>query len=272
MAQCQLTGPLATAARGIVCSTMWALWTFRVGIVAWLALGLGCQKLNEHQKRGINTQGRQCVECHQTDYETTTNPVHTGLFPTTCADCHSENAWSPTQPGAAFDHPWPLTGRHAQTACGSCHTDESGASRYAGTPQNCVAAGCHLDDYNQRAIVRAPEHSIYPQTCESCHNTTDWLQLSHASSNPFLLPHHGSTCTQCHNASDPQTGPSDTPTPFKPSNAGFSKSNANCISCHAQPNILDKDEHRQAGLSYLPADAAATNAQCTRCHPSGRDD
>src|SRR5207244_4861394 len=51
-----------------------------------------------------------CVGCHLTDFQKTTNPNHTAAgFATTCSFCHTTTQWL----GAKFDHsktPFPLTG------------------------------------------------------------------------------------------------------------------------------------------------------------------
>ena len=44
-----------------------------------------------------------CIGCHQSDYNSTTNPGHSAqqqFFPTTCQNCHNTTAWT----GATFNH------------------------------------------------------------------------------------------------------------------------------------------------------------------------
>ncbi|MEX1023695.1 MAG: hypothetical protein WD226_01340 [Planctomycetota bacterium] len=63
--------------------------------------------------------GSNCIDCHLTDYQAATNPVHTpASFPTACDQCHSTVMWS----GATFDHAFPITGgRHGGFDCAECH-------------------------------------------------------------------------------------------------------------------------------------------------------
>ncbi|MBL0237928.1 MAG: cytochrome c3 family protein [Saprospiraceae bacterium] len=52
-------------------------------------------------KGNYNNNPNTCAECHQTDFDQTTNPNHkAGQFPNDCASCHSENSWVPSK----FDH------------------------------------------------------------------------------------------------------------------------------------------------------------------------
>jgi Cytochrome c7 and related cytochrome c len=60
---------------------------------------------------------RDCMTCHITDYNTTTNPNHQqASFPTTCEACHNTSSWN----GAAFTHSFPRNGPH-DVSCATCH-------------------------------------------------------------------------------------------------------------------------------------------------------
>ena len=105
------------------------------------------------------------------DYNTATNPDHLSAgFPTTCEDCHTEDAWVPS----TFDHDnmyFPIySGKHdgEWTECIDCHTipgnfslfscidchddqlqledDHSGVSGYEYTSSACFA--CHPNGEN----------------------------------------------------------------------------------------------------------------------------
>ena len=112
---------------------------------------------------------RECVGCHQANYNRTQSPNHVAAgFSTTCETCHR-----PTDPtwgtGAAFNHNamFALVGRarharlrdlpHEQRLQGHARASASAATRRT-TPAtqnpNHVAAG-------------------FPTTCESCHRPTD---------------------------------------------------------------------------------------------------
>ncbi len=142
---------------------------YRIFAAALLMTTVACgSDLNPHQERGINTQGRQCVECHELDFNKTTAPAHVGLFATDCNRCHTQNAW--TGLGVGFLHPWPLKGLHAVTPCVSCHGNPPNV-KYAGTSQECV--GCHMADFT-RASTSVSGHSAFASTCQTCHNPAAW--------------------------------------------------------------------------------------------------
>ena len=98
-----------------------------------------------------------CVDCHFTAYEAVQTPLHAGVFPTTCADCHGTSAWVPTldqHPEAKF----PITsGSHANKAigCADCHIPSLG-SDVGGQNTDCVH--CHLGAHNTPDIDSA--HSM----------------------------------------------------------------------------------------------------------------
>ncbi len=131
-----------------------------------------------------------CYSCHQTQYQSTTNPNHAAAgFPQDCSVCHSTTSWA----GAVFDHsktPFPLTGAHTTVACASCHVN----NKFAGTPTDCYS--CHQTVYNS---TTNPNHIAagFPHTCDTCHTTTTW---SGATFNHtwFRLPHNKAGCSDCH--------------------------------------------------------------------------
>jgi hypothetical protein len=110
----------------------------------------------------------QCVGCHQSDYDNTTNPNHAALnISTNCAHCHNTSSWL----GANFDH--------------------------TGISSGCV--NCHLADYN---ATNNPNHASagFGLNCEQCHDTVNW---HHGTFNHPQFPitsgkHAGTSCNQCH--------------------------------------------------------------------------
>ncbi len=133
---------------------------------------------------------RDCVDCHQPEYDATTNPDHADAgFPTDCRLCHGATSWAPAQ----FQHnTFALTGSHRLLGCNQCHT----GTVFAGLPSNCV--DCHQSDYDNTA---EPPHMAagYATSCDDCHNTTAWddAVLDH-SSYPLTGAHVAINCSQCH--------------------------------------------------------------------------
>ena len=117
-----------------------------------------------HKNNVYKGTPRDCVGCHRTDYDRTTNPNHAAAgFATTCDSCHkaSDTAWRANVSHATFA----LVGTHATQACAACHKN----SVYKGTPRDCV--GCHRTNYDR---TTNPNHAAagFPTTCESCHQPT----------------------------------------------------------------------------------------------------
>ncbi|MCB9883167.1 MAG: hypothetical protein H6834_15370 [Planctomycetes bacterium] len=178
----------------------------------------------------------QCVDCHLNEYNATIDPNHMqAQFPTTCDACHGTSGWN----GAFFNHAtYPLTGKHAQTACMACHV----GGVFQGTPRLC--ADCHLDEYN---ATTDPNHvaSGFPTACDSCHDTNRWegAQFNHRFP---LRGRHDLACIECH----------PNPNSFQ---------TFECINCHAhQRNEMDGKHREVRGYSYV-------SAECVRCHPNGRE-
>jgi len=137
---------------------------------------------------GLSTD---CSSCH-------TDP-HKGSLGPACASCHSETAWKPA-PG--FKHGrtrFPLTGRHVEVRCESCHRrspEPGGRTAYAGLQfEDCNS--CHRDVHAGR----------FPQRCASCHTTAGWFSagqtFNHASTRfPLRGAHLRVRCQGCHGGTE----------------------------------------------------------------------
>ena len=85
---------------------------------------------------------RECVSCHQQDYDGSPFPGHSS-FATTCQDCHSTSAWVPASGGAHPQNRFSITGDH-RFACNECHNPSLGPNG-AG---NADCVGCHLGEHS----------------------------------------------------------------------------------------------------------------------------
>lgn len=178
---------------------------------------------------------KDCLSCHQKDYQGTTSPNHAaGGFPTTCQNCHTTAAWKP----ANFDHNatgFPLTGAHASVDCTKCHTN----GRYAGTPKDCFS--CHQKDYQG---TTNPNHvaSNFPTSCQTCHSTGAWRPASfnhNATGFPLTGAHARVDCASCHK------------------NGRYAGTPKDCYSCHQNDyNGTGNPNHAAAGFP----------TQCQQCH------
>ncbi len=157
---------------------------------------------------------------------------------------------------------WPLTGQHLAIDCQACHTQ----GIYNGTPNQC--ADCHARD------LPAANHP-FPTTCDLCHNTQAWKQVTFSHSVMDTTD-----CKACHAAVEPanhfpgQCSACHSTDAWKPASFNHAVANAvDCLSCH----IPDRPaNHWQAQCSachstngWLPAHfnhAAAGATDCQSCH------
>ncbi|MBK7143002.1 MAG: hypothetical protein IPH75_13070 [bacterium] len=198
-----------------------------------------------HASGYINTPA-DCFSCHQTDFESVTDPSHvTNNFDHNCTSCHSTTAWQP----ATFDHnttTFPLTGQHITAACIACH-----AKSYSGTSSACLA--CHQSDYDGTSD---PVHAAagFPTTCQTCHTTSGWSPANwdhDAQYFPITTGTHSQVwnddCTTCH---------------VSPSSYAVFE----CILCHEHNNKNEVDADHQGENDYQYLSTA-----CYNCHPRGRN-
>ena len=173
-----------------------------------------CANCHENGYTGTTTV---CYDCHQSNFEQTTNPDHQTLnLPTDCEQCHNTNPnWQP----ATFpihDQFYELVGAHANISddCASCHNGD-----YNNTPNTCF--GCHSSDFN--GTTDPPHQSLnFSHDCMQCHNQNAW-QPANFDHNFYALSgdHISLNCNECHS----QSG-------YQPQ----------CISCHLEDFL---DEHDQ---------------------------
>jgi hypothetical protein len=197
-----------------------------------------------HLNNNYTNTSSSCISCHQTDYNSTTNPNHlTANFPTTCNACHTTApGWKP----ATFNHSsFPLTQGHSISDCAKCHVN----GNYSSVSKECIT--CHQTDYN---ATSNPQHSAlnFSTVCTQCHTTNPgWKPASYTLHDALSFPiysgkHRGqwSSCIDCH------------------SNTSNYKA-FSCTNCH-EHNKADMDsKHRgQSNYSYI-------SSACLQCHPRG---
>jgi len=218
---------------------------------------------------------RDCVGCHQTDYDRTTAPNHAAAgYSLNCESCHR-----PTDAGfrgASVDHAgiFPLLGVHATIDCATCHVNDV----FTGTPRTCV--GCHQTDYDR---TTDPAHAAagFGLQCDTCHRSTDvsWGSGTGFDHNDvFLLVgrHVAASCVACHTngvyAATPQTcvgchqADYDRTTSPAHAAAGFP---LDCESCHRDTDASWGSgtgfDHNQV-FQLVGRHAAAS---CVACHANG---
>jgi len=223
-----------------------------------------------HVNSNLTNASTNCVGCHLSDFNRTTNPNHrTAGFSQDCSTCHNTTSWLNT----TFDHSktsFPLTGAHAALQCSQCHS----AASFASAPTQCV--GCHLANFQQ---TTNPNHVTggFPQACEQCHNTSSWLNASFDHSKtafPLTGAHASVQCSQCHTGGNFSNAPRQcagchlatfqhTTNPNHVA-AGFP---TDCSICHSTTNWLGATfDHSKTAF---PLTGAHVGLACSGCHSSG---
>jgi len=227
-----------------------------------------------HLNNNYNLTSTACITCHLKDYQGATNPNHVAAgFSQTCNQCHNTTSWS----NASFNHSltaFPLTGMHTvpPRQCADCHVN----SNYNLTSAACVT--CHLKDFQG---TTNPNHvtSNFPQTCDSCHNTTSWLNatFNHNSTGFPLTGAHTAPprqCTDCHVNNNynltstaclscHQTDYNKATTPVNHIAAGFPTT---CETCHDTVQWTDGIfNHTSTGFQLTGAHTTPPRL-CTDCH------
>lgn len=191
-----------------------------------------------------------------------------------CGGCHVEhlgrNAKLIRWPGGAparFDHRqsgWSLEGAHASVRCDDCHKvrNRRGNSTYLGLQTECVS--CHEDPHKGRFDEAA---------CTSCHNQTDWSQVTNVRKNhpglSLAAGHAKTKCEACHDQG----------------NVVAPSSGAECVACHAQVHDAkfgDRCENCHASIRWMglpskiglrahpltgfPLEGLHRQVDCKRCH------
>jgi hypothetical protein len=203
----------------------------------------GCHKSSSLLR--FDPLGIECFDCHQDDYNATTQPNHIqGGYSKNCLECHSINSLTWTSSG--IDHSFfPLSAGHAINDCSRCHT----GGNFNNLSPECLS--CHQADYD---ATTNPNHiqAQFPISCTQCHTTNPgWKPADFQSHDAQYFPiysgkHQGewNACTECHT----QSGN------FKV----FS-----CIDCHEHNKTDMDDEHSGVGgYSY-------NSLACYQCHPTG---
>jgi hypothetical protein len=126
-----------------------------------------------HVNNNYSLNSNACINCHQTDYNNTTNPAHsttqnTTFFPTAqCGTCHSVSAvdWtSATFPHTTYTQ-FSTSHGNANGVCATCHTNGADYSVFQCT-------GCHGN--NNPANFQHPNANGYVYNsinCYHCHSS-----------------------------------------------------------------------------------------------------
>ncbi len=220
-------------------------------------LAISCQDCHSGGYQGTPTE---CVACHQTNFNSTTNPDHQALMlPTDCESCHSTNpGWQP----ATFpihNQFFELLGAHLNiTNCDDCHN-----GNYNNTPNTCI--GCHQNDYNG---TTDPPHQIlnFSNDCLECHNMNGWTPANFNHTFYPISNHHNNVdCNECH--SQPNYQPQCLSCHLDDFNDGHDPGDpTDCWGCHSTNNWDSNFNHNNTNFPLTGAHLAIS---CLDCHSGG---
>jgi hypothetical protein len=130
-----------------------------------------------------NSTPNTCVGCHLNDYNQTNNPPHAAAqFPTTCLNCHNQNAWIPS----TWNHDglyFPIySGKHQGkwNTCSDCHTNPANYAVFS-----CITS-CHSQSSTNNDHQGVAGYSYNSDACYNCHpngNTPKMLQKNNFNKN-----------------------------------------------------------------------------------------
>ncbi|NUM44197.1 MAG: hypothetical protein HUU38_05775 [Anaerolineales bacterium] len=186
-----------------------------------------------HPGDDFSVDQQTCRTCH-TDHDAPFMTQHEQDFGTDCLACHDG-----VDRMTDFDHAqtaFPLEGKHVDTSCVGCHTDQ----QFADLSTECAA--CHAEP--------AIHAGLFDPTCETCHTPAGWTPATlgetafdHAQTRFSLAQHQ----------------------------ADFSGKVLNCASCHVT-NLETMDQkvcttcHAQADATFMTAHEQQFGADCLACH------
>lgn len=224
----------------------------------------------DHDETDFRLRGKHrdvgCVSCHVGEqYEDTPSTcvschrykdVHGGNYGAKCNECHNDRGWD----RISFNHDdtdFPLTGRHSDVKCSSCHGKDVKADN---VETDCVS--CHKQD---------DKHSgQYGEKCDACHQTRGWekVKFDHDRETDFPLRggHKDAPCGGCHRGE-----------------LGNETLGETCIDCHRTDDVHAGEEgeqceqcHSESGwgeivrfdhdMTRFPLIGIHSVAPCEECH------
>jgi hypothetical protein len=229
-------------------------------------LTIACDDCHQNGYSGTPTD---CIACHETDFNNSTNPNHQSLsLSTDCTSCHStEPEW---QPALYPDHNqvYELLGRHLEIAidCDACHNGD-----YNNNLNTCFE--CHEGAFNNSTN---PEHvsAGLSTLCEECHTAVAWIPstFDHTSAGFELAGAHATIqCSECHQGTttglqsdcfschedDYNSAPDHTTLNYP----------TNCEICHN--SIAWEDVIFDHANTNFPLTGSHTSLNCDDCHSAG---
>jgi hypothetical protein len=186
----------------------------------------------------------ECVSCHQTDYNATSNPNHAGAdFSTNCIECHTTNpGWKPAD-FSQHDGLFPIySGKHngEWNTCAECHTTTGNYGLFS-----CIDCHEHNQGDTDDKHKEVGGYSYNSIACFECHPTgsAEGGFNHNASDFPLTGAHITTECSGCHAN-------------------GFAGTPTICFACHENDFIQTSNpNHNTVGIA----------TDCETCHTTDPD-
>jgi hypothetical protein len=213
-----------------------------------------CEKC--HPNSEFKDTPKQCgVRCHE-------DSLHEGTLGDDCLRCHSPGNFDDDRFDHSEDSDYPLVGLHRTVpSCDDCHPKR----KYADTPRDCSAQGCHAKDDAHRGQLG--------KKCERCHLETGEVTFDHNEDSDYILDggHLTTRCADCH--------PSITfkPVPTTCFGGGAchpepeihkGQYGTDCAGCHNTTSFADVKPQHDVGDFNLRG--SHDRLPCERCHIDNR--
>jgi hypothetical protein len=227
---------------------------------------------------------QHCTDCHSDQHA---EQFAKAPYFNDCARCHNLQGYKPSTFTLARhkETHFALTGGHVAVACGDCHKEypdfkPKPAVLYHWSGLACTT--CHEDphkgQFNDR--MRQARADGTPISCEACHGTKSWKELSrfdHSTTTfPLVGAHRATACADCHKPPNQETRL--TKVDFKAAPAKceechedihgqqFAKNQVTtCADCHNsmkwKPSLFDHDKR-----TSFPLQGEHRNVSCAGCH------
>lgn len=243
-----------------------------------LVLGHDNLSCNEcHSTSNFSDVSADCFECHQQDYQNTSDPSHQATgYSTDCASCHTlDPGWTP----ATFDHDaqyFPIySGEHEGewSACVDCHKNPSNYADFT-----CFQ--CHLNPETDEDHLGISGYTYESNACLVCHpqGNSDGA-FDHSSTGfPIQGQHVGVDCIECH-----ADGYAGTRSECRSCHLDDYKATTNpvhfdvqfplaCDQCHTENGWEPADfNHDAFFFPIYSGNHQGTWSDCTTCHTSPSD-
>ncbi len=215
-----------------------------------------------------------CASCHRDPHRGEATLAGRAVD---CASCHGVEGFTPSTFTVAQHRAtdYPLEGKHATVACGTCHAAGGGAREVGGgrlvrqasaaktrfRMAHARCGDCHGDAHAGQ-VAKRPDGGA----CESCHRVAGWAPSTYAAAEHARLRitlegRHGEiACGACHAPARRGIPAIVTRASLGPAGVVIRPGEVTCSACHVDPH----------GRRFASMTSAPSAEGCTACHGYAR--